>query len=1056
MGRVWRACGPDGAVVALKSVPTQESGRRAALRRELAVLSRLQHPGVVQLLDVGEDSAGPWYTMQLLDAPTLTTWMAGNRPAVVALDVSTLATDGARLPAAGPGAPVADARGFLGVLERLARTLAFLHGEGLVHGDLKPSNVMVADGQPILVDFGLAARVGSVEGIAGGSAPWMAPERIEGERIDGRADLYALGAIAYEGLTGTRPFTGADVAAVLHAHLYEHPPRPEGVPSDLCDLLLALLAKDPRDRPGWADEVADEIARHVDSPPVGWPAARRSVLQGPLVGRTAARATVRDTAVGGTAALVLGSAGTGRTVLLAAAARHARRNGSQVFSVHPAGPAPLAGLREMLPTLLDLIGEPAGSDTLVSQWLRAQARPVPTAQALPPGSAGAVRRRLDEWLAAVPAPVLVVADDLDQLDPLSRAWVGALLRRPPPGTSVVAASAEPVEGVPHVEIGPLARGLAGDVLDGMLGTLVPEPMRSVVLDAAAGRPAEIAARVGALLQARALDRVEGEWRWPSDEMLAQVGQGWSAEAQAQLEGPAAAVLDALAILGRATATEVAAVAGVGQAVAEAGLSALLAAGWAEARGASVHMAATLREAVLERQEPAARAALAGVACEVLAQDGRRLVDRATLLDWAGRSHEAGMAWWQAGQDAHALSDLAGAAEAWNRAADRLPEHADFLRVFRITYATLEFGHHEAAERELRAMLDRPLSRFDRQAALGGLGRLLWRTGRTEDAERCFRERLALTDDNPMHRATALADLGSLVHERGDLELALELERAAVAALDGVREEHLGARAQVVRPVHEVVAVNRAVFLGNVGTALLGLRRLTEAMEVLEQATRIADSLPDWQARLLPLRGTFAVALMREGDHSGARPRFQRVLSDAQACGDTLNECVTWLFLARLAFLEGEDPEPWLAPGLAVAESYDYVLQQGSAWGLRAEARLRAGDQQAAARAARIAEERSRAAAGTRFVLSALFIRSQIARATGDVELARRCVQSAEEILDAPRETVLWLAEAGLVARAAGENAASWLAAAESAAAGGAPSDDDRSRLEELRAAVRGG
>lgn len=1053
MGQVWRAESYEGVQVAVKSVRTSEPGHRAALRRELALLASLRHPGIVRLVEVGESEDGPWYAMELLDAPTMAQWMGSERDAARTLDVSTLADDDDVVQEPVLAKPAAAWQAVVDLAWQLADALAFLHGEGLVHGDLKPSNVIVAEGRPVLVDFGLASSVDAAVPTTGGSAPWMAPERIQGGALDGRADLYALGVILFEGLTGRRPFTGATVGAVLEAHLEVVPPRVEGVPHDVADVVQELLRKRPADRPGWADEVAARLGPYAAQTVGPSTRPRRHLLQSALVGRSAVQAALGDAVDNELGRLIVGAPGTGRTRLLATMARAARRQHREVISIHAAGPAPLAAMREALGTLFDHSGEARPPDNAVGEWLWAQRRGGVQAPALPPGSAGPVRQLLHRMLDAVPRPALVLADDEDQLDALSQAWVRELLRHPPDGIAVLAAGAEPVEGIESVELKPLSRELSGDVLDGMLGAPAPEHVRTVVLDTSRGRPAEIAGLLTAWLRDGVLDRVDGRWRWPDGQALHSVGAGWVTSVSARLGPEAAAALDALAVLETGTASEIAAVARLSQSVTEAGLSRLLAEGWVTLRGTRLSIPDTLRRELEARLSEARAVELAARACGVLAEMPHRVADRARLLDRAGQSADAGWAWWETGQIAHALSDLRGAADAWDKAAERLPEHSDHLQTFRATYATVEFGEHAQAERDLRAVVDGSGRPFDRQAALGGLGRLLWRTARVDEAEQCFRARLEACDDNPMQRATALADLGSLMHERGELDAALQLAQDAVRTLDEVEERHILPKAPFQRPHEELVRVNRVVFLGNVGTALLGLRRDHEAMDVLRRASELADELPDWRVRLLPLRGSHAVALLRLGEYAAARPRFQRVLSDAQAAGDALNECVTWQFLARLAFLMGEDPEPWLVPGLQLADSRNYVLQQGTLWGLRSEAAERRGDLAAAAHAAQMFEHRARRFQGDGYILTALCRRSAIARAQGDLENAYAWITEARALRSEPVSFVMWATERGLVAHAMGEDPSPWLAEAEAAAEGLALRPGDVAHLEALRRVV---
>ena len=125
----------------------------------------------------------------------------------------------------------ADLPGFLTLIARLCHALAYLHAEGIVHRDLKPRNVMIrGDDVPVLLDFGLASYFGAsgreilqVGGQSEGTPAYMAPEQIRGEYTDARTDLYAIGCILYEGVTGRVPFQGKSLRAIMHAQLSDPP-----------------------------------------------------------------------------------------------------------------------------------------------------------------------------------------------------------------------------------------------------------------------------------------------------------------------------------------------------------------------------------------------------------------------------------------------------------------------------------------------------------------------------------------------------------------------------------------------------------------------------------------------------------------------------------------------------------------------------------------------------------------------------------------------------------------------------------------------------------------
>jgi serine/threonine protein kinase len=188
----------------------------------------------------------------------------------------------------------------LALIGRLCAPLAFLHGEGLVHRDLKPENVIVQpDGAPVLVDFGLIAQFTGqasrkaleVGGEMVGTVTYMAPEQILGDFVDARADLYSLGCILAELVTGRPPFAGADRVEIGRAHLHAEPLPPSelagGLTLPLDDLALRLLPKRPRDRIGHANDVAlalAELGAAIDAPAEA-PAPRAYLYRPGFAGR---------------------------------------------------------------------------------------------------------------------------------------------------------------------------------------------------------------------------------------------------------------------------------------------------------------------------------------------------------------------------------------------------------------------------------------------------------------------------------------------------------------------------------------------------------------------------------------------------------------------------------------------------------------------------------------------------------------------------------------------------------------------------------------------------
>jgi tetratricopeptide (TPR) repeat protein/tRNA A-37 threonylcarbamoyl transferase component Bud32 len=259
MGVVYRARDPSlGREVALKLLREDLASDEGAVRRfleEARIGGRLQHPGVVPVYALGRTPTGrPWFTMKLIEGRTFASMLHAR------------------------ASPSQDLRRHLAILESVCRTVAYAHDRGVVHLDLKPGNVMVgAFGEVQVVDWGLAALVRSSEpgakprsrdGEVYGTPAYMPPEQARGEfaNIDERADVFALGAILCEVLTGAPPYAGGREASRREAADAELAGAQERLRSgdtpDLAALCAECLAASPADRKIGAGGIASAIARH--------------------------------------------------------------------------------------------------------------------------------------------------------------------------------------------------------------------------------------------------------------------------------------------------------------------------------------------------------------------------------------------------------------------------------------------------------------------------------------------------------------------------------------------------------------------------------------------------------------------------------------------------------------------------------------------------------------------------------------------------------------------------------------------------------------------------
>ncbi len=465
-----------GEPVALKTVESADAGLLWGIRREIHALRRVEHPGVVRIVAEGTEGGRPWYAMEVVDGHPLRDRIADLTTLDVPRGEQAQIASGVRAVTpmlALPHPFVRAADGALPQVLKLTRAicdaLAFVHGMGLVHRDLKPENVMVrADGSPVLVDFGLAMQLRGARGRDVlelgerfiGTPAYMAPEQIDGELMDARVDLYALGCILYELVTGSVPFVGT-VSQVLDQQLFSSPRPPSElvteVPPALDALILALLQKRPRDRVGYADDVAAALARlgGGDGPPLR--RAEPHLYRPRLAGRGAALATIeaklKDLRImRGARVLVGGESGVGKTRFALEVGISANRRGiaivtgecvsvatddaeSKAASLHP--------FRNLLATIVDHCRERGFAETERILGSRGPALAVhePTIARLPGQElyprlsvlpAQAARARLNESLAgalaafAQPQPILLAIEDLQWADEASLSFLASL------------------------------------------------------------------------------------------------------------------------------------------------------------------------------------------------------------------------------------------------------------------------------------------------------------------------------------------------------------------------------------------------------------------------------------------------------------------------------------------------------------------------------------------------------------------------------------------------------------------------------------------------------
>ena len=395
-----------GAHLALKALFTGHDSQilLSSLRLEFRVLATLRHPLIARVHDFGslpadsglegsEGRPGFFFTRDLIDGRDLE---AHCGP----LSVAQICQ----------------------VCQHTAEVLDVLHRSGMVHGDLKPANVIVSDdGRPHLIDFGLVRTEGQ-SSEASGTAAYLAPEVLRGKTIDRRIDLYALGISIYQLITRRLPLPGANLAELVSWHLDGDPLRPsdvadlpEPVPVELDRLVQRLTSRDPDQRYPSAAEAAMALAEAVER--AGAPAVRRHSLfvppapgenlTAPLVELEAAVRNRTGRSGGPALVAVVGDPGAGKTTLLQELAWRSQLNGVEVIrgAFRSGDPRAFGALGDLLDQVAGLVG---------------------TSHPLEAAAAGSAQRyalfqQISDYLAGATVPLLLLLDNGEQADEESRA-----------------------------------------------------------------------------------------------------------------------------------------------------------------------------------------------------------------------------------------------------------------------------------------------------------------------------------------------------------------------------------------------------------------------------------------------------------------------------------------------------------------------------------------------------------------------------------------------------------------------------------------------------------
>jgi hypothetical protein len=243
--------------VALKTCSASDAEATQRFFREAQLAGALQHPNITLIYDFGIEGKAPYFVQEFLGGTDLDDMLA-NR--TVSLD------------------------GMLAILLQVCSGLDYAHSRGIVHRDIKPANVRVLeDGTIKIMDFGIAKSIEAESrltqtGVALGTAGYLAPEQLSGKPLDPRTDLFSLGVMAYEMVTGVRPFTGPNLSNVIYQILNQDPLPPRqrnpACPERLERALLKALAKNPDDRYRGVREFANELKEVLASLPQRGPSRR--------------------------------------------------------------------------------------------------------------------------------------------------------------------------------------------------------------------------------------------------------------------------------------------------------------------------------------------------------------------------------------------------------------------------------------------------------------------------------------------------------------------------------------------------------------------------------------------------------------------------------------------------------------------------------------------------------------------------------------------------------------------------------------------------------------
>ncbi len=878
----------SGKVQAMKVMPRDRG--IANLRSEFLALARLRHDNIVAVSDYGlTDGGHDFFTMEYVNGPPLL-----------------------------EAVPEVPSPQFYQLLGGVLRALAFIHSRGMVHADIKPSNILIdasllardSSRAARLVDFGLAAAMDDAgSGSARGTFPYAAPEVYAG-RLDARSDLYSVGVVMYEMTTGVQPYTGRNVREVLAAQRRAPPEDPRThkaeLPAELAELILALIDPAPGARPQTADEVLGYIndIAGTDFPIVN--SQPLVDLSGVLVGRDRDLSTLqrfwREAQNGqGISVLLCGEEGIGKTRLMTELKLLVQLDGGQVYMTDVAARSdkPYAGISKLVRGLL---ASTRGGAKEITEWRHTLA-PLLGGR-LGTQSDNASRYALAEAVTGVllqlasNEPLLVLIDDVHLADAATVELLAYLVRSVPDASVLMVLGARygafmqaadftqdvtdtrlvHIESALHnaergqrLELAPLDRSSVFRLAEQAFGAEIAKLIGDDLYRVSSGNPAHATRALEMLVQNGTIGRERGSWTikaeaptipLPADVRVSALGR------IAQIPVHTRRVLNAAAVLGESFTRDV-----LGQLIAqeeeeegvpggENGVDPALAEAvrarlvMADATSGTFRFTHSRVANLLYRELPESeRLALHRRAANILEQ----------IAAENGNVSSGALAHHYLAVGEHELAIQWGM-----RAAE---EHAR------------SYDHHGALDwyHRLRPyVVDKAGAHVDER--LGDLYALL---GKVEEACASYERAYQATADNSSDHIRLARQLGELLRRRGDGEAALELLMSALAE---AREHHLSDQ--------------EAQCHLRIGWVLMYRADYAAAMEHAIAGQVIARNQEDRKtaAELGRLRGAIVIF---QGDAKSALAHLEAALDDADATGDDALIAGVLLEIGRAAIHSGD-------------------------------------------------------------------------------------------------------------------------------------------------------